>query len=248
MRLLDLDDQAPGSYSDAAGSAMLYLAPPPREGDDDPRLGRWLAAMGSAPPERLVYASTSAVYGDCGGDWIDETRALAPQSARGRRRASAEERASQWCAERGVRLIVLRIAGIYGPGKLPLERLRAGEPVLRSEDCPWMNLIHAHDVVRAYRAALEGNPDHHVYNLASGAPTTMALYMDAVADAAGLPRPRKLTRDEAERLLRPSFLAFLRESKRLDVARLRESLAAPRFTRLEEGLRHALAGVLDDAL
>ena len=163
MRLLDLDRQAAGSFRDACGAEMLYLAPPPRDGDDDPRLGRWLDAIGDAPPARLVYASTSAVYGDCGGAWIDETRPVSPGSARGRRRAAAEARARHWCAQRGVRLVVLRIAGIYGPGKLPLARLRAGEPMLRREDCPWMNLIHAHDVVRAYRlVAVAGRPGDRV--------------------------------------------------------------------------------------
>src|SRR5205814_8908436 len=86
--------------------AVLHCAPPPASGDSDPRTAHLLAALQGA--RRIVYISTSGVYGDCGGALVEETRPLDPQTARARRRVDAERQLGQWCAKRGVGLVILR--------------------------------------------------------------------------------------------------------------------------------------------
>src|SRR5919198_910806 len=96
-------------------------------------------------PRRLVYLSTSGVYGDCGGAWVDESRPLNPQTARARRRADAESQLERWCDAHGTTLIVLRVPGIYAADRLPLERLRHRLPVLRAGEDVYTSHIHADD-------------------------------------------------------------------------------------------------------
>ena len=138
-----------------AGEELFHLAPPPPDGVED-GLTRHLVASfrQGGHPRRLVYLSTTGVYGDCGGDWVDETRPPAPVADRSLRRWDAEETLRAWSRESGADLVILRVAGIYGPGRLPLERIRQGLPLAREEDSPWSNRIHADDLVAACVAAM----------------------------------------------------------------------------------------------
>lgn len=205
---------------------VLYLAPPPPEGDIDPRLAGFLAALPpSALPAKLVYISTSGVYGDCGGAWVDETAALRPASARARRRLAAEQSLAVWRERRDVAVVILRVAGIYGPGRWPLEALRRGRPVIRRAECPPTNLIHADDLARICVAAMEAGQDGAVYNVADGHPLTLTEYHQAVARHFGLPPPPEISFAEARRRFSPALLSFLTESRRLDNRRLLRELA-----------------------
>ena len=129
--------------------AVLHCAPPPPRGTTDPRTGHLLAALATRGilPARVVYVSTSGVYGDCGGARVDESRAVHPQTDRARRRVDAERRLALWCSARGVALVILRAPGIYAADRLPLARLRAGTPVLREADDVYTNHIHAEDQI-----------------------------------------------------------------------------------------------------
>ncbi|HEX7374212.1 MAG TPA: NAD-dependent epimerase/dehydratase family protein, partial [Steroidobacteraceae bacterium] len=118
----------------ATNAAVFYLAPPPEHGTSDPRLARFLGALGAALPTVLVYMSTTGVYGDTGGAVVTEDSELAPSTDRARRRVAAERLVNEWCVPRQVRCVILRVPGIYGPGRLPLDRLQRDEPVLRPED------------------------------------------------------------------------------------------------------------------
>src|ERR1700748_3188523 len=134
----DLDD--PASLNRLAGlaDAVLYLAPPPATGHTDPRLGALLPALRPrSPPARVVYASTTGVYGDCRGDWVTETRPLNATTDRARRRVDAESPLRAWGRATGARVSVLRIPGIYATdrdGGDPRERVRRGTPVLAADD------------------------------------------------------------------------------------------------------------------
>lgn len=225
-----------------SGAWIYYFAPPPREGEDDPRLQRFLAHMVS-PSERLVYISTSAVYGDCGGAWVDESAPVRPGNARGRRRAAAEARLQAWGAKTGTHVVILRVPGIYGPGRLPVARLKQGLPVLRGEDSGYINRIHADDLAAAAIAAAERGRAGAVYNVSDGHPTAMCDYFDCVADALNLPRPPHVSRAEAERVLTPSMLSFLRDSRRLCNRRMREELGVQlRYPDFHSGVLACVAG------
>lgn len=232
----DLDVPATLPTPPGAGT-VFYFAPPPRAGATDPRIEALLTLLQRQPPRRIVYISTSGVYGDCGGAWITEARAPAPRTERARRRLAAESALRGWADARGVAATILRVPGIYGPGRLPVERIRRRLPVLREEESPFTNRIHAEDLARACVAAAAYGGAGAVYNASDGHPTTMTDYFFRVADLLGLPRPPVVGRAEAEQVISPAMRSFFDESRRLDNRRLREELGvALRYPDLATGL------------
>lgn len=237
---LDLDHQAP-----ADAEQVYWLAPPPSTGDRDPRLQRWLHGL-AASPRKIVYLSTSGVYGDCEGRWIDEDEPLKPQTDRGRRRLDAERMLAALPANGSSRYCVLRVPGIYGPGRLPVERLRRGLPVVRDVDDPaqrrWTNRIHAEDLADAVLAAMQRGKHAAAYNASDGHPSTMSDYFGRCARLLGLPEPPQVSLDEARSALSPALLSFLEESKRLRNNRMLEDLHVQlRYPDIASGLPSCLA-------
>ena len=223
------------------GAAIAYLVPPPDAGDADPRLGRFLVALGSARPAVLVYVSTTGVYGDTRGQPVTEDSPVSPANERARRRVAAEDAAKAWCAGHGVRCVVLRVAGIYGPGRLPLDRLRRGEPALRPEDAGPGNRIHVDDLVTTCVAAIE-RPVQGAFNVTDGDTSSTTVFLQRVAALAGLPPPPLVPLAEAAGRVSPGMLAFLRESRRVDNRRMREELGVvPRYVRVDDGIAASLA-------
>lgn len=215
---------------------LFWFAPPPPAGTRDTRLRNWLEAQ-RGRIGRIVYISTSGVYGDCGGRWIDEDEPLKPQTERAQRRVDAEAALQAWRAAGGGEVVILRVPGIYGPGRLPLERLRQGLPVLRDEDAPYSNRVHADDLAAAALLAAQHGRSGATYNIADGQPTTMADYFRRCARLLGLPEPEAVGRDEAQRRFTPAMWSFMDESKRLRIERARRELGfAPRYPDLDAGL------------
>ena len=206
--------------------AVLHFAPPPSDARDDPRTKRLIAVLTKARiiPQRFVYISTSGVYGDCLGARVTESRPRRGQTPRARRRIAAEDRLRRWAKRYGVRLAILRVPGIYAETRLPLDRLRQGTPVLRPEDDVFTNHIHADDLARAaVAAAFRGKPGR-AYNIADDAELQMGSWFDAVADAFQLPRPPRISWEEAETRIAPLLLSFMSESRRLCNARMKQEL------------------------
>lgn len=178
-------------------------------------------------PRRLVYISTTGVYGDCAGAWLDETRPLRPASARAVRRVAAETRLRRFGCRSGCRVSVLRAPGIYdSDARLPLARLRKGEPVLAPEDDVFTNHIHADDLARLLALALFRGRPNRVYNASDDSQLRMGEYFDLVADAVGLPRPPRLPRAALSERLSALTLSFMSESRRLDNGRIKRELRA----------------------
>jgi nucleoside-diphosphate-sugar epimerase len=222
IEALTADLARPETLTDlpTAGALVFYLAPPPSEGETDPWLRHFLAAAQPALPARIVLLSTTAVYGDCQGAWITEQQAPDPQSARGRRRLDAELTLRAWCAQHGVPYVILRVGGIYGPGRWPLERLQQGLPVLRAAESPYTNRIHQDDLARICRAAAERGASGALFNVADGRPGTMTDYFKSVAAHFGLPPPPEVSLTEAKQVLSPGMLSYLEESRRIDNRKL----------------------------
>ena len=234
----------PASLRRLAGLAdrVLHLAPPPGEGSDDPRTRALLRALRlRTPPATLAYGSTSGVYGDCGGAWITETRAPAATTARARRRVAAERQVRFYGRSTGVRAGILRIPGIYAPdreGGTPRERLLRGTPVLRTEDDVHTNHIHADDLARACVAALWRGAPQRAYHVNDDTQLKMGDYFDLAAGLYGLPRPRRISRDEARQELSPMLLSFMSESRRLDNGRMKRELRLKlHYPTVDAGLR-----------
>jgi len=242
----NLDDASSLGRLAPLADAVLHLAPPPGEGTGDPRsLALVRALMRSGRVRRLVYASTSGVYGDCGGAWVSETRACAPATPRGKRRVAAESLVRWFGRASGAAVSVLRIPGIYANdrvGGTPRERLLAGTPVLRYEDDVFTNHIHADDLARACVAALHRGAPQRVINVSDDATLRMAQYYDLAAELYGLARPPRVSRDQARQQLSPMAFSFMGESRRLKNDRLKTELRLKlRYPTPREGLSAGLA-------
>ena len=204
---------------------VLHLAPPAGNGTRD---GRTLALVRAlslrAAPSALVYASTSGVYGDCAGSWVDEGRVLKPTTERAQRRVDAEALVRFFGRAAGVRTSVLRVPGIYAPnreGGTPLARLRNGTPVLEAADDVYTNHIHADDLARACVLALWRGKPQRAYNINDDAALKMGDYFTAAAALYGLPVPPRISRAQAERELAPMQLSFMSESRRMVNTRMK---------------------------
>ena len=173
---------------------------------------------------RLIYASTSGVYGDCGGAWIDETRPVRPDNARAKRRVSAETQLRS-ATRRGVlSASIVRVPGIYAGNRLPLARLQKGTPALAPADDVYTNHIHADDLAAILVLAIRRARPQRVVHASDDSDLRMGDYFDLIADAFGLPRAPRVSREQAEAQLEPMMLSFMRESRRLQNTRLRDEM------------------------
>ncbi len=242
----DLD--RPTTLARLAGVAtrVVHLAPPVAEGDPqwwrDPRTLALLRVLQRRRlPLSLVYGSTSGVYGDCAGAWVDETRALQPATPRAQRRVNAERAVRHFGRAAHVRASVLRIPGIYASdreGGTPRERLLKGTPVLRAQDDVYTNHIHADDLARAVVAAMWRGRPQRAYNVSDDTELKMGDYFDLAADLYGLPRPPRVARSAAPDALPLMLLSFMGESRRLVNRRMKSELRlALRYPTVSTGLR-----------
>lgn len=217
----------------------IYLAPPPNEGEGDPRLKRFLAIFGGT---RLAYVSTSGVYGDCGGARFDETRPVRPESARGKRRVAAERLLRERTRRGGLASSILRAPGIYGTNRLPIERLQKGTPALQAADDVFTNHIHADDLARLCIAALFRARGGRVFHASDDSEMKMGEYFDLVAETFALPRAPRLPVAELRAQVSPALWSFMRESRRLDNSRIKRELrVALRYPTVQSGVSAAHA-------
>ena len=248
VRLLVGDLDQSDSLAPLAGAAdlLVHTAPPPETGTEDLRTRNLLAALtqaqksGAMLPRRLVYISTSGVYGDCGGAHVDESRPVNPQTARARRRVDAESALSRWCGEHGIALVILRAPGIYAADRLPMAHLTRAVPVLAAADDVYTNHVHADDLAEMVSCGLirgEG-----VYNASDDSEMKMGDYFDLVADRMGLPRPPRVPRAEAAGRIPAGLLSFMGESRRLVNRRVKAELGVRlRYPTVFDGVPRAAA-------
>ena len=221
-------------------AAVFYLAPPQPNGVHDERLARFLARL-TTLPSRFVYVSTTGVYGDTGGAAVAEDAPLNPSNDRAARRVDAEHQIRQWGAAQQVPWTILRVPAIYGPGRLPTERLKRGEPMIRHSEAPPSSRIHVDDLVAACLLAVTApQAKNRIYNVTDGNSTSMTEYFERVATLVGLPPPELVSREHAAQVL-PELWTWLRDSRRIDSQRIRDELGfSPRFTDLRLGILSSL--------
>ncbi|SDY38460.1 Nucleoside-diphosphate-sugar epimerase [Allochromatium warmingii] len=225
-----------------AGTHLFHFAPPPASGTEDTHTRQLIAAFEhTGHPSRLVYISTTGVYGDCGGAWVDEEWPTEPTLARSQRRLDAETQLRRWSQASGGELVILRVAGIYGPERLPLERLQRGLPLVRSEEAPYSNRIHVDDLVTICVAAMAHGRNGAIFNVSDGHPSTMTAYFLQIAELAGLPAPPLISMADAAAQLSEGMMGYMSESRRLSNRRLREELGVTlHYPTLREGLAQVL--------
>ena len=194
-----------------------------------------------ALPIWFLYMSTTGVYGDCEGRWIDESEPLKPSTHRAQRRISAEQAVQRWCTDHGIEWEVLRVPAIYGPGRLLTERLKSGMPTVRPEECSYTNRIHIDDLVTVCHEVMAHAPAGSIYNVSDGNPSTITDYLFLLAELTGMPKPPLISMQDAERMLSPSIMSFMKESKRIKNEKLlKETGLTLRHPDLKSGLKASL--------
>jgi nucleoside-diphosphate-sugar epimerase len=224
----DLDRRASMARLAGLSSWVLHLAPPPGDSEGDPRTRHLIAALArrGSLPRRLVYISTSGVYGNCNGERVFEHRPTAANNARAKRRVDAERQLRRFAARNGIKLTILRAPGIYAAERLPLERIRKQTPAVRTEEDSYTNHVHADDLANLVWLALFRGKNNRVYHAVDDSVKKMGDYFDMVADHFGLPRSPRISREEAQKVLSPALLSFLNESRVLDNTRSKKELRA----------------------
>jgi nucleoside-diphosphate-sugar epimerase len=223
----------------ATPALLYYFVPPPGAGREDSHVRRMLACLEEQRmrPARIVAISTTGVYGDHGGELVTEETTPNPQVDRARRRYDMECCLRDWCMRNDVDLIILRVGGIYGPGRLPRERIEKAVPILQEALAPKTNRIHAEDLADICVAAARVDHRYRVYNVSDGTDSNMSEYFLTLADFFQLPRPPQVDWAEAERVMSPGMLSYLRESRRVSNARMLKELDVKlKYPDLKSGL------------
>ena len=226
----------------SGGTRVFYFAPPVDVGADDVRIERLLEHLElTGLPTRFLYMSTTGVYGDCEGRWIDESEPLKPSTYRAQRRISAEQAVQRWCTDHGIEWEIMRVPAIYGPGRLLTERLKSGMPTVKPEECSYTNRIHIDDLVTVCHQVMARAPAGAIYNVSDGNPSTITDYLFLLAELTHMPKPPLISMQEAERMLSPSIMSFMKESKRIKNEKLlRETGLTLRYPDLRSGLTASL--------
>lgn len=217
----DLDDRNSLMRIANLVDAVLHLAPPPASGMFDTRTRNLLGVL-SKGVKRLVYISTSGVYGDCGGAWVTESHPLHPQSARAMRRVDAERQIRRWARRRHANACILRVPGIYAADRLPTARL--AQPCIVDAEDGYTNHIHADDLAQICLAALQRGRPCRIYHASDDSRLKMGEYFDLVADAFNLPHPPRLSRTEVQAAVSEAMYSFMNESRRLTNIRIKQEL------------------------
>jgi nucleoside-diphosphate-sugar epimerase len=238
--IFDLDTDAampvtlPGNY------AVLYTVAPSAKTATDDRLEKLLQLL-QPLPRRFVYISTTGVYGDHAGNLVTEESLLKPKSNRALLRIAAERALSAWGDEHGVDVIILRVPGIYGPGRLGIERIRERMAVIQESDANPGNRIHVDDLAACCIAALAEEAPAGIYNVGDGDFRSPTWFTNEVARQSELTPPPTITWADAQKEFSEMRLSFLRESRRIDTRKMREVLGViPRYSSPQDGIRASL--------
>jgi nucleoside-diphosphate-sugar epimerase len=202
----------------AADLVLVSIAP---DSAGDPILRHFRETLAAAQPRSLVYLSTVGVYGDHGGAWVDETSACRPVSQRSRERMVAEDRWRNFAAETGIPVAIVRLAGIYGQGRGPFEKIRRGTARRILKPGQVFNRIHVDDIAATVAAAFEARADG-IFNASDDEPAPPEDVLAYAADLLGLPPPPEIPFEEAE--LTPMARSFYGENKRVRNDRIKREL------------------------
>ena len=223
--LSSLDDPAEIQEFNMADAILFYLVPPPGGGIEDSRARNFITRITKdGKPAKIIYMSATSVYSETGGGIVTEESQTAPASAMGKRRLDAEGAFLEYGAAQDVPVIILRVSGIYGPGRLPVMQISQGQPLLREEESGPSNRIHADDLAAICLATAQRGKNGDIFNVSDGSPFSMTAYFNACADALGLQRQPQVTLDEAGRVMSPLMFSYVSESRIVDNARILERL------------------------
>lgn len=225
-----------------AGVTHVVASIPPDE-QGDPVLDVHGEALGMLPSlEWVGYLSTTGVYGDHGGGWVDETSECRPTAPRSKRRLAAEEAWLAWGRQHEKPVQIFRLAGIYGPGRSPLDRVRSGGAQRIIKPGHLFGRIHVDDIVQIVRAGMERPEAGPVFNVADDEPAASADVLTYAAGLLGVELPPEVPFEEAA--LSPMARSFYADNRRVRNGRIKQELGVTlRYPTYREGLRVLLSGV-----
>ncbi|HEY0425003.1 MAG TPA: SDR family NAD(P)-dependent oxidoreductase [Rhodopila sp.] len=232
-------DQAEHAIQSA--THLLTTAAPDQDGD--PVLANYAGAIAAAPDLRWIgYLSSTVVYGNRDGQWVDEDTAVAPSQARGQRRVEAEDAWSRFAEKAGVD--IFRLAGIYGPGRSTFNDLRAGRARRMKKAGHMFGRIHRDDIARAVVAAMrqERTAGRRVLNLADDEPSESAAVVVEAASLLGMTAPAEVAFEDALSAMTPMARSFWAENRKVSNAKTKAALGIEwLYPTYREGLRAILA-------
>lgn len=239
----DLDNPESLAELDLRNAPLLYCAPPPGGGKSDTRVANFLGRIKPGrEPAKIIYISTTSVYGECGNETVTEERAPNPSNHTAIRRCDAEQRFRAWCAERTVQLVILRVSGIYGPGRIPLQRINSQEPLLNDAETGYTNRIHSDDLAQICIAALEKGEDGDIFNVSDGEESKMTDYFNAITDLMGVERLPQVSLEEARKVMSPLMFSYMTESRKVSNRKMLEKLGVKlMYPTMLEGLKASLS-------
>lgn len=223
------------------GSRLVYSVAPASTGTHDDRSATYIAWLEqyAIRPSKILLLSTTGVYGDAQGEWVDELTPINPQTDRAKRRVAQESLWREFAERQGIPLIIFRVSGIYARARLPRERLQRGTPMVRPAESGLSNRIHADDLAALSVRALavvgekESKQCTTVFNVADGRPAPTAEFLRAAARALQLPPPPEVSLAEALEAASPTMRSYLLESRKISskklLAELEASLMYPDF-------------------
>lgn len=240
---LNHDITSPLNWSEK-DTILYYLIPPIGEGNEDLILRTFLANNFTSPPKKIIYFGSSAVYGDQQGAWISETSTYEVSHARQARRQDAETQCLQYCQQYAIDCLLLRIAGIYGPNRLPIQAAQDKTAVIDPAQAPYINHIYVKDLAElAIKLALRNNTAG-IYNLADGEPKPMGSIQQEIARILNIETTSYESREDAWAKASPMKREFMQGSKRLKIERLKATLGQEfKITSLSEAINDCLKGI-----
>lgn len=219
---------------------LYYLVPPNRSGNSDETLKSFLQ-KNTIDCEKIIYFGSSGVYGDHQGRWVTEDSPCHVRTSRQKRRLDAENQWRNWAKINHKDLILMRVAGIYGPGRIPRDKVYLQQPVLAQNEAPFVNSIYVEDLVAiAYELALRVK-GISVFNLADGQPSPIGSMQLELARLLGCPEPSTVSLKEMLSGATEFKRELLQTSKKLSIEKLSNELG-PAFKMLskQQGLANAL--------
>ena len=245
-----LDDVDTIPQFNLTGSILFYLVPPPGGGITDSRSRNFIAQISvAAKPLKIIYMSATSVYNETGNAVVTEESPTDPDSAMGKRRLDAEAAFMEYGAAHDVPVVILRVSGIYGAGRLPHMQISQGQPLLNENESGPSNRIHADDLTTVSIAAAESGTGGEILNISDGNPSSMTSYFNACADVLALPRQRQITLEEARQTMSPLMFSYVSQSRIVDNRRMLDHLKVElRYASLSEGLAASVPRANDHRL
>jgi nucleoside-diphosphate-sugar epimerase len=222
---------------------IIYMAPPSIMSLKDERMGNFLKSLEIINIKQFIYISTSGVYGNCNGALVDESWKVNPSTDRAKRRVSAELQLTDYCNQRNINLIILRVPGIYGKGRLPIDRIKSGEPIIKKEESRVTNLLHVEDLARLVVAGLKMDNKHmcEIINVSDGNPVSSTDYYERISKILGIKISNYITYEEARVIYTEKRLSFMNESRVLNIDKMNKMLpGCVKYQSLDDGIRASL--------